>query len=61
MQDFDSFLKKNWSKLYAIAEANTVYNQEGLAVITKNDPWRKETCWDEIYEKEIKAHRHERN
>jgi hypothetical protein len=28
---------------------NTIYHSEGKAVITKDDEWREETEWDDIY------------
>jgi len=36
-------------KIQKIAEANTKRNLDGLPVTSKDDPWRKETEWDELY------------
>lgn len=40
------FSKEQKQKLYAKAEINTVRNQKGLIVSTKQDPWRKDTSED---------------
>jgi DNA-damage-inducible protein J len=37
------------NKAYQLAMKNTTYNSEGKAVITKDDEWREETEWDDIY------------
>ena len=54
MNRFINFLQKNKEKIYKIAEANTVKNKEGMAIITKDDEWRNETEWDVHYE-ELKS------
>ena len=36
-------------ELFEKAEANTVRNKDGKVVLTKDDPWREEDEWDEIY------------
>ena len=46
MQDFESFFKQNRNQIMAIAESNTYYNAKGLAVLSKDDPWREDTAWD---------------
>lgn len=46
---FNKFIAENMQAVRAIAEANTVRNKEGLVVITKDDPWREEKEWDEMY------------
>lgn len=35
-------VKRNRSKLHEIAEKNTVRNNDGLPVASKNDPWRED-------------------
>lgn len=42
------FLKKNKDKIRKISESNTVRNKEGVCVIGMDDPWRKETEWEEM-------------
>lgn len=54
MKDFDNFVKANKAKLFALAESNTEYNEDGDAVISRNDPWFYEDEWDEYY-KELTA------
>jgi addiction module RelB/DinJ family antitoxin len=44
------------SKAYQLAMKNTAYDSDGRAVITKDDEWRDETEWDDIYE-QMKAER----
>lgn len=38
-------------KAYALAKQNTRYNEEGSAVISKDDEWVEETEWDDLYNK----------
>jgi hypothetical protein len=45
MDSFNDFLEKNKDKIRKIAESNTKRNQNGVPVITKDDPWRKETSF----------------
>lgn len=49
MVNFTEFLQNNKEKINKIVEANTKRNAEGFPVISKDDPWRKETEWDEHY------------
>ncbi len=37
-------------KAYQLAMENTKYNTEGKAVINKDDEWKNETEWDEMFE-----------
>jgi addiction module RelB/DinJ family antitoxin len=37
------------NKAYQLAMKNTIYDSEGRAVIAKDDEWREETEWDDIY------------
>lgn len=36
-------------KAYQLAKKNTKYNKEGKAVIEKDDEWRDEKEWDDIF------------
>ena len=45
-------MKRYNDKAYKMAANNTTYNSDGKAVIEKNDEWRDETEWDDVY-KEI--------
>jgi hypothetical protein len=48
MDDFKEFLEKNKEKISKIIESNTKRNENGIPVITKDDPWRQEKEWDSI-------------
>ena len=37
-------------KAYRLAMKNTKYNNEGKAVVEKDDEWRDETEWDDMFE-----------
>ena len=47
VNSFSDFLLKNKNKINRIAENNTVRNDKGETVITKNDPSREEHEWTE--------------
>ena len=49
IKKYTKWLNKNKEKIYEIARNNTVYNAEGHAVIEKDDPWRNEDEWDDLY------------
>lgn len=53
MNKATEFLSKNKESLFAMARANTVYNKDGKAVIEKDDEWRNETEWDNLYERVV--------
>lgn len=36
-------------KAYKLAAESTNYNAEGKAVIEKNDEWRNEVEWDDVF------------
>ena len=42
-------IEKHKEAILKIARANTKKNENGLTVIEKDDPWRNETEWDELY------------
>ena len=46
MDNFKTFIEKNKEKIRKISENNTKRNENGLPVITRDDPWRKDTEWD---------------
>lgn len=37
------------AKAYRLAMENTKYNADGKPVISKDDEWRDETEWDDLY------------
>ena len=37
-------------KAYQLAKKNTKYNATGKAVVEKDDDWRNETEWDDLFE-----------
>jgi len=48
---FDKWMKENKEKCYKIAKANGTYDKNGHLVLSKDDPWRNETEWDEDFKK----------
>jgi hypothetical protein len=48
MDNFKEFLEKNKEKIYKITESNTKRNENGIPIITKDDPWRQEKEWDSM-------------
>lgn len=50
MMSFEQYLKKNREKAYAFADANTKRDAQGHAVIPKEDEWRKEAEWDNLFQ-----------
>lgn len=54
MKNFSDFVKSNKTKLYALARENTKYNENGDAVISRDDSWFYEDVWDDDY-KELVA------
>lgn len=49
MSRLDSYLKTNRNKAYEHASQNTPVNNEGHAVIEKDDEWRNEHEWDDMF------------
>ena len=48
---FQPKLIKGYNKeAYRLAMENTKYNSDGKAVVSKDDEWRDESEWDDIYE-----------
>jgi len=43
-------------KAYQLAMKNTKYNSDGKTVVSKNDEWKDETEWEEIF-KQMKKER----
>lgn len=48
-KDFKEFLSKNKDLINRIAKSNTIKNDDGLTVISKDDPCREEHEWDDLY------------
>ena len=46
MRDFHNFLEKNQEKIYTIAQANCEHDKDGHCLFSKDDPWMKDTVWD---------------
>lgn len=46
MRDFDAFFKVNKNKIMDCAKANTHYNKDGLATISKKDDWFYDDVWE---------------
>ena len=46
MRDFDAFFKVNKNKIMDRAKANTHYNKDGLATISKKDDWFYDDVWE---------------
>lgn len=51
MSDLDYYLQQNKQFVYDHATQNTKYNDNGQAVISKDDEWMSETEWDEFWKK----------
>ena len=52
-KDFAEFLTKNKDLINRVARSNTTKNDADVTVITRDDPWRDEHEWDDMY-KELK-------
>ena len=48
---FTDFVCDNREAIHKVVDANTPQNTDGVAIIKKDDPWRKETEWDDLYKK----------
>ena len=46
MRDFDAFFKVNKNKIMDCAKANTHYNKDGFATISKKDDWFYDDVWE---------------
>ena len=53
MKDWSAFIKANREKIYALAEKNTKYNEDGHTVISRDDPWFYDDVWDDDYKELI--------
>lgn len=49
MSALAQYLDKNKEQAYKFASQNTPCNASGRPVITKNDEWREETEWEELF------------
>ena len=50
MNEFDKYLAYHKAEAYALAEQNTVYDENGRAMIPKGDEWETETEWDDLFQ-----------
>lgn len=55
MKDFNAFFKANKAEILSYAKANTNYNAEGKATISKNDDWFYDDVWEKELRGEVKA------
>lgn len=55
MKDFAAFIKANREKVYSSADKNTMRNDIGQTVISRDDSWTNEDEWD-VYYKELTAY-----
>ena len=46
MKDFEAFFRANKNKIMGRAKANTRYNKDGLATISKKDDWFYDDVWE---------------
>ena len=44
-------------KAYQLATENTKYNSDGKAVVSKDDEWRDELEWDDMYQKYLEENK----
>ena len=45
---FASFVNLNKNVIRKVVDTNSTKNSDGLTVISKDDPWRDESEWDQI-------------
>jgi len=50
---FADFIRTNKNTIRKVVNSNSTKNNDGLTVISKNDPWRNESEWDQL-NKDIK-------
>lgn len=56
MRKFAEFMEKNREKAYAIAHENCKHDKAGHCLVSKNDAWMKETCWDNDFARMEERH-----
>ncbi|MCM1416856.1 MAG: hypothetical protein NC430_13155 [bacterium] len=61
MSVLDQYLEKNKELAYKFASENTPRNASGRPVMKKNDEWRDESEWEELFLELSKAHIKENN
>lgn len=49
MNAFAELVAKNKDRIREVANANTTRNSDGVPVLAKNDSWRHEAEWEEVY------------
>lgn len=47
--DIKAFIAKNREKIYQQAMKNGIYDADGNPVLAKDDPWRADDVWDELF------------
>lgn len=57
MKSVTEALGISMSELMDYARANTKYNENGDAVISRDDPWFDDDVWEKDYEELMKAER----
>lgn len=50
MRDFADFMEKNHEKIYAAVSASYKQDDAGRCLVSRNDPWMKEDCWDAAFD-----------
>ena len=50
MNEFDKYLANHKAEAYALAGQNTMYDENGRAMIPKGDEWETETEWDDLFQ-----------
>ena len=58
MSALDQYLKEHSEEAYRAAMADTVYDADGHAMITKDAEWASETEWDEMFRDITKTSRY---
>ena len=48
MKNFSEFIKANKQEIYSSAKKNTEYNDNGDAVISRDDSWFYEDEWENV-------------
>ena len=46
---FADFVNQNKNTIHKVTGSNSIKNHDGDTVISKDDPWRNESEWDQIY------------
>lgn len=49
MGDLSIFIQQNKNKVRRVSEKNVVRNKNNVVVLSKDDEWRSEHEWDDLY------------